>query len=261
MSLVGDSHQPPASFPPGFEQPRAAEFTADHVEVRFQGLAAITDVSLTINRREILGLIGPNGAGKTTLINCMTGFQRPTNGRVLLARKDTTGWGPERFRRAGVGRTFQAGRLFKHMSVVENVEVTGVALGLRRRQAHGYARDLLRWIGLAEKSEILAEALPYTDQRRVGIARALMLSPAFVLMDEPAAGMSDSECDELMKFVSSIPAIFNCGVLIIEHNMSVIMNVSQRIHVLDGGRSIAEGTSAEIQNDPAVISAYLGMEA
>ena len=104
MSLVGDSHRPPAPFPSGFERPRAAEFTADHVEVRFQGLAAITDVSLTINRREILGLIGPNGAGKTTLINCMTGFQRPTNGRVLLARDDTTGWGPERFRRAGVGQ-------------------------------------------------------------------------------------------------------------------------------------------------------------
>jgi branched-chain amino acid transport system ATP-binding protein len=261
MSLVLDRQEAMTELPPGIDQPQAAELTADRVEVRFQGLAAISDISLTINRREIFGLIGPNGAGKTTLVNCLTGFQRPTQGRVLLAGSDTAGWGPDRFRKAGVARTFQAGRLFKDLSVVENVEVTGLGLGLNRRQARAQALGLLAWIRIAEKADTPAGTLPYTDQRRVGIARALMLSPAFILMDEPAAGMSDGECDELMSFVSTIPTLFNCGVLIIEHNMSVIMGVSHRIHVLDGGRSVAEGTPAEVQNNPLVISAYLGMEA
>jgi branched-chain amino acid transport system ATP-binding protein len=243
------------------QQPQAAELSAEDIGVRFHGLAAITEVSLTIRRREIFGLIGPNGAGKTTLVNCLTGFQQPTNGRVLLARNDTSGWGPDRFRKAGVARTFQAGRLFKDMTVVENVEVTGVGMGLSRRQARGYAMAMLGWLGIADKAERIAGTLPYTDERRVGIARALMLSPAFILMDEPAAGMSDSECEELMSFVSTMPSLFNCGVLIIEHNMSVIMGVSERIHVLDGGRTVAEGTPHEIQNNPVVIGAYLGMEA
>jgi branched-chain amino acid transport system ATP-binding protein len=250
-----------AQLPSGRETPPAAELAAVRIGVQFQGLRALTDVSLTIDPCVIVGLIGPNGAGKTTLVNCMTGFQRPTTGRILLNQNGTTGWGPERFRKAGVARTFQAGRLFNDMSVVENIEVTGVALGLSRRQSHAHACDLLRWLGIVQKSDVPAKALPYTDQRRVGIARALMLSPAFILMDEPAAGMSDSECEDLMKLISSIPVIFGCGVLIIEHNMSVIMSVSQRVHVLDGGRSIAEGTSVEIQNDSVVIGAYLGMEA
>jgi branched-chain amino acid transport system ATP-binding protein len=261
MSLVQDRQKLMTELPPGIAQPQAAELTAEHLEVRFQGLAAISDVSLTLNRREIFGLIGPNGAGKTTLVNCLTGFQRPTAGRVLLAGSDTAGWGPDRFRKAGIARTFQAGRLFKDLSVVENVEVTGVGLGLARRQARAHALALLSWIGIAHKAEAPAGMLPYTDQRRVGIARALMLSPAFILMDEPAAGMSDAECEELMRFVSAMPALFNCGVLIIEHNMSVIMGVSHRIHVLDGGRSVAEGTPAEIQTNPVVIGAYLGIEA
>lgn len=261
MSVRSDRLETMTELPPGIEQPTAAELGAERVEVRFQGLAAISDVSLTVNRREIFGLIGPNGAGKTTLVNCLTGFQQPTAGRVLLARSDTAGWGPDMFRKAGVARTFQAGRLFNSMSVVENVEVTGVGLGLSRRKARGVALALLDWLGIGDKADIVAGILPYTDQRRVGIARALMLAPAFILMDEPAAGMSDSECEELMNFVSSMPELFNCGVLLIEHNMSVIMNVSHRIHVLDGGRSVAEGTPAEIQNNPVVISAYLGMEA
>ena len=239
----------------------AAELTAVRLAVRFQGLAAISDVSLTVQRDEILGLIGPNGAGKTTLVNCLSGFQAPTEGHVLLGREATAGWTPVQFREGGVARTFQAGRLFKGMSVLENVEVTGVGLGLGRREAVSHARELLDWVGLTEKAGFLAGALPYTDQRRLSIARAMVLSPAFVLLDEPAAGMSDAECEDLMVLVSAIPSTFACGVLLIEHNMRVVMGISHRIHVLDGGRTLAVGTPIEIQRDEAVMAAYLGLEA
>lgn len=236
----------------------AAELSVDNLEVRFGGLTAISGVSLTVERHEVFGLIGPNGAGKTTLVNCMTGFQVPTSGRVLLARVDVTGWQPERLRKVGIARSFQAGRLFRDMTVLDNVEVAAVGMGLSRRQAAAAAMDMLSWLGVAEKAHVIAGSLPYTDERRVGIARALVMSPAFVLLDEPAAGMSDSECDELMRLVAEIPKTFTCGVLLIEHNMRVIMGVSQRIHVLDGGRTIAEGTPKEIQRNETVIAAYLG---
>ena len=234
------------------------ELSCDAVEVRFGGLAAISGVSLSVRRGEIFGPIGPNGAGKTTLVNCLTGFQKPTSGAIRLDRIDATGWRPERLRKAGVARSFQAGRLFRDMTVLDNVEVTAVGMGLGCRQAAAAAMEMLLWIGLADKAETIAGSLAYTDERRVGVARALMLSPAFVLLDEPAAGMSDSECDELMRLIAEIPRSFDCGVLLIEHNMRVIMGISERIHVLDGGRSIAEGTPREIRGDEAVIAAYLG---
>jgi branched-chain amino acid transport system ATP-binding protein len=236
----------------------APDLAADNLEVNFGGLAAISGVSLRLRRQEIFGLIGPNGAGKTTLVNCLTGFQMPTSGRVRLAHVDVTGWRPERLRRAGVARSFQAGRLFRDMTVRDNVEVTALGLGLPRRKATAAAMEVLGWLGLAHKAQTIAGSLPYTDQRRVGIARALVMSPAFVLLDEPAAGMSDGECDELMRLVAEFPNTFSCGVLLIEHNMRVIMGISQRIHVLDGGRSVAEGTPKEIQSNAAVIAAYLG---
>jgi branched-chain amino acid transport system ATP-binding protein len=236
----------------------ASELATEKLSVRFQGLTAIADVSLKVQRHEVFGLIGPNGAGKTTLVNCLTGFQRPTEGRVTLGDVDTAGWPAARFRERGVARTFQAGRLFKDMSVAENVEVTATGLGLTLRKARQQAEAMLAWIGLGDKASWHAGALAYTDQRRLGIARALVLSPAFILLDEPAAGMSDAECEELMVLVASIPQTFNCGVLLIEHNMRVVMGISQRIHVLDGGRTIAEGTPAEIQRHEAVLAAYLG---
>lgn len=236
----------------------ASELFADHVSVSFDGLHALSDVGLSVRRHEIVGLIGPNGAGKTTLVNCLSGFQKPTKGRVLLDGKETRSWSPDHFRREGIARTFQAGRLFKDLTVHENIEVTAVALGHSRRSAAAVADEMLVRVDLAGKASRLASTLPYTDQRRLGIGRALALSPGFVLLDEPAAGMSEAECDSLMALVASIPVVFGCGVLLIEHNMRVVMSISNRICVLDGGRLLAEGSPLEIQQHEGVLAAYLG---
>ncbi|MBE05008.1 MAG: ABC transporter ATP-binding protein [Gammaproteobacteria bacterium] len=239
------------------EQPVTA-LEAREVTIRFEGLTAVDSVNETLRPGEILGLIGPNGAGKTTLVNALTGFQMPADGNVILGDKVVSGLTPHWFRRHGVARTFQAGRLFREMPVSENIEVAAVSLGLNRRKAHAHAMELLDWLGLADRAKLPAGVLPYTDERRVGIGRALAMKPSFVLLDEPAAGMSDLECDEIMKIVSEIPQKFGCGVLLIEHNMRVIMGVCERIHVLDSGRTISRGSPQEVQNDPAVIKAYLG---
>jgi branched-chain amino acid transport system ATP-binding protein len=228
------------------------------VTVRFGGLTAVDTVNETLHRHEILGLIGPNGAGKTTFINALTGFQEPSSGQVKLGNRVISGLTPHWIRRHGVARSFQAGRLFRDLPVSENVEVAGVSMGLSRRKAHRHAMELIEWIGLKDKARQPAGILPYTDERRVGIARALAMQPAFVLLDEPAAGMSDLECDEIMHLVKEIPTRFGCGVLLIEHNMRVVMGVCERIHVLDSGKTLSRGSPAEVQKDPAVIRAYLG---
>ena len=246
----------PAIVPAGGDMEERLE--AHDVSVNFEGLAAVDEVTVSMGRHEIFGLIGPNGAGKTTLVNVLTGFQKPTQGRVVLAGVDVTGMPPHRIGRRGLARTFQAVRLYPDMPVIENLEAAAVGTGLGRREASRRARAILEWMNFSDKANDHADTLPYGDERRVGIGRALAMAPHFVLLDEPAAGMSDSECDDLMALISRIPQDFGCGVLLIEHNMRVIMGVCDRIHVIDSGRTIGEGTPQEIQANPAVIRAYLG---
>ena len=246
----------PAIVPAGGDMEERLE--AHDVSVNFEGLAAVDEVTVSMGRHEIFGLIGPNGAGKTTLVNVLTGFQKPTHGRVVLAGVDVTGMPPHRIGRRGLARTFQAVRLYPDMPVIENLEAAAVGTGLGRREASRRARAILEWMNFSDKAYDHADTLPYGDERRVGIGRALAMAPHFVLLDEPAAGMSDSECDDLMALISRIPQVFGCGVLLIEHNMRVIMGVCDRIHVIDSGRTIGEGTPQEIQANPAVIRAYLG---
>jgi len=243
---------------PAAPMERDGTLQAESVSVRFEGLLALSKVSLTLREREIAGLIGPNGAGKSTLVNCLSGFQNPTTGSVLLGGKSTAGWQAERFRHAGVARTFQGGRLFRDLSVYENVEATPIGFGLSRKRAAQLVWPILEWIGIADKAAQLASDLNYTDERRAGIARALILSPSFLLLDEPAAGMTHAECDELMSLISQIPAEYGCGVLLIEHNMRVVMGLCERVHVLDSGNTIAEGTPQHVRENKAVITAYLG---
>jgi len=242
------------------QQPSERRLIAEGVTVRFGGLLALSEINLTLQPNEIVGLIGPNGAGKTTLVNCLSGFQRPTSGRVVVNGESTASWSAPEFRINGVARTFQSGRLFSDLTVRENIEVPLVALGMSRAKARQEATALLEQTGLAPAADRDAATLPYTDERRVGIARALAMQPSYVLLDEPAAGMSDSECEELMTMVQSLPKQFGCGVLLIEHNMTVVMNVSDRIHVLDVGQTLAEGRAEEVRANPTVIEAYLGSE-
>jgi branched-chain amino acid transport system permease protein len=236
----------------------ATTLEARDISVRFGGLPAISNVSFAMRRDEVFGLIGPNGAGKTTMVNVLTGFQKPTAGTVILDGVDVTGREPHVLGRMGLARTFQAVRLFRDMTVMENLEVAAVGAGLDRRAARERAEDILAWMRFEEKAFARAETLPYGDERRAGIGRALATSPRFAFLDEPAAGMSDAECDDLMALISQIPARFGCGVLLIEHNMRVIMGVCHRIHVIDSGRTIVEDSPDKIQNNPDVIRAYLG---
>ena len=228
------------------------------ISVHFEGLAALNGLSISLGRTEIFGLIGPNGSGKTTLVNVLTGFQKATAGTVTLGGRDITDWPPYRIGRAGLARTFQAVRLFRDLSVLENLEIAAVGNGLTRRAAEKRAMDILEWMHFEHKAYDLADSLPYGDERRVGIGRALASAPQFVLLDEPAAGLTDAECDDVMQLIARIPTDFSCGVLLIEHNMRVIMGVCERIHVIESGHSVAEGPPGEIQTNPDVIRAYLG---
>jgi len=232
--------------------------SARDVSVRFGGLVAVDQVSLQLGRGEILGLIGPNGAGKTTLVNVLSGFQRPLAGVIYVGDRDCTRLPRHGFPRAGVVRTFQAVRLFRGLSVSENVEIGYVAQGCGRSEARRRTAEVLDDLRLGEKAHRLAAELNYGEERRVGLARALAVNPRFLLLDEPAAGLAAAEADELRHLIVGIRKKYECGVLVIEHNMALVMNLCERIHVLDSGRTVAAGTPAQIRADTNVRRAYLG---
>lgn len=228
------------------------------VIVDFQGLRAIEDVSLSLGPGEILGLIGPNGAGKTTLINVLTGFQTVTRGSVHLDGSDIGSLKPHERSRRGLVRTFQSVLPFGGLSALENVEAGGVAMGMSRSAARTEARRILADMGLAAKAQRLVNTLPFGEERRVGIARAIAMRPKFLLMDEPAAGLNDAECKDLQEIIRSIARTISCGILLIEHRMSLVFNLCHRIQVLQLGRTLAVGLTQDIRANPLVRKAYLG---
>lgn len=238
-----------------------SQLSADKVSVAFAGLKALSGVDLTVDPGRITGLIGPNGAGKTTLVNVLTGFQAPTEGAVRMNGAVLSGLKPHVVRRRGVARTFQGGRLFRDLAVIDNLEVTGVGLGQSRRAAIAEAERILDWMGISHLVDRVAGALPYTDERRVAIGRALMGKPAFVLLDEPAAGMSAPEAAELAAVVRRIAGEMGCGVLLIEHNVGLVLDLCQHIVVLDSGQVIEAGDPAAIRASDRVRHAYMGTAA
>ena len=235
--------------------------TAEGIHVRFAGVVALDGVSLRVERGEVLGLIGPNGSGKTTCLNALSGFVRPSDGRVVLDGRDVSRWSPDKRARNGLTRTFQGVRTFDALSVLENVEVAGLGARLGRRAARRRAVQIIERLGLGNLAATPGSALSTGDQRRVGIARALATEPRFLLLDEPAAGLNEAEAGRLVGTIRSLALEFECGVLLVEHDMAVIMGACARLHVLDTGRTIAEGAPADVAADPAVVAAYFGAEA
>jgi len=231
---------------------------AHDVNVSFGGLKVIRDVSLTVKKGEILGLIGPNGAGKTTFVNVLSGFQKPNTGSVSMNSQPITTWAPELRARAGLTRTFQAVRLFKELSVLDNVQVGALARGQSRIDARSSALEALEETGLSEHAEKIADTLPYGLERRVGIARALVMKPEFLMMDEPAAGLNEAEADGLMALIRKLRDKHGCGVLLVEHNMQLVYNLCERVQVLLSGKTLVQGTPREVWANDEVHQAYLG---
>jgi branched-chain amino acid transport system ATP-binding protein len=247
----------------------------EKVEKIFGGLRAVAGVSLSVEPEQIFGLIGPNGAGKTTIFNVITGVYKPDGGRVMFDGDDITGWPPAKVAARGVARTFQNIRLFSSMSVEENVMVAGhrihragmLSAVLRNRRyaddEREFARrtaELLDVMGIGELAREDAGSLPYGSQRRLEIARALMLNPKLLLLDEPAAGMNSAEARDLESQIRTLRDDMKVTVVLVEHNMSVVMAVCETIHVVDHGETIAEGTPEQVREHPKVLAAYLGEE-
>jgi branched-chain amino acid transport system ATP-binding protein len=265
---------------------------ADGVSIQFGGLRALTDFNLAIHKGDLQGLIGPNGAGKTTAFNVLTGVYKPTSGEVSVAGQRVNGWLPHQINHLGLARTFQNIRLFRALTALDNVKVAcraqgalhveGVDFGAKLRGALRNYRDwwraflltpgfmaeereltqqaehLLEVMGLSHRRDEEARNLPYGEQRRLEIARALGTRPKVLLLDEPAAGMNTREKAELMVLIRKLRDDFSLGILVIEHDMKLVMGICDRVLVLDYGRKIAEGPAAEVRNNPAVIAAYLG---
>jgi branched-chain amino acid transport system ATP-binding protein len=243
--------------PDGTRRPEHA-LRAAGVSRAFEGVRALQEVHLELHRHEVVGLIGPNGAGKSTLVNLLTGFDSATSGRIELDGRDITGWSPPRRGRAGLARTFQHGHLFRTLTVRENVEVAALGVGARPREARARADRLLDALGLADRAGAPASILPHGDERKLGVARALATNPRYVLLDEPAAGLPEAEVPEFATVVRSVRDEAGAGVLLIDHNMTLIMEVCDRIQVLDQGRTLAHGTPDEIRRNIDVAAAYLG---
>ncbi len=232
--------------------------TATSVSVDFAGLRALDQVSLSVDSGEIVGLIGPNGSGKTTLVNVLTGHVRPVGGSVRCGNVDLTGRSPRDIALSGISRTFQIVRLFKNLTVAENIVAAALSHGAGRRQSGHLADQLMAEFGLEKASRQFANTLSYGDERRVEIARALACNPKFLLLDEPAAGMNETETETLLEVLARLPRERHLGMLIIDHDMGLMMRLCQRLHVLASGKTIGEGSVDTVRRLPQVIEAYLG---
>jgi branched-chain amino acid transport system ATP-binding protein len=236
----------------------------------FKGLKALKDHELTVAPRDIVGVIGPNGSGKSTLFNVITGFLRPSSGDVQFASNSVVSQSPADIARLGIARTFQGTRLFKALSVLENVRAAAqlrypstvlshvLGLGSKRKEIDARAWEMLELVGLAGRASERADSLPYGDQRRLELARALATQPKLLMMDEPAAGLDSRETKTLLELIQHIRDQVGVAVMVIEHDMELIMNLCERIQVLAYGETICEGTPAEVQADKRVREAYLG---